>query len=82
MIIVQKIAKIRTFSGHRFWMALEGVLEGVWEAKIIDFGSFFETRSIRNASRNQVEEHVEKISEKKRKSAILEAKKARRQIVC
>ena len=55
-------------------MALEGVLEGVWEAKIIDFGSFFEKRSIRNASRNQVEEHVEKISKKNRKSVILEAK--------
>ena len=63
-------------------MALEGVLEGVWEAKIIDFGSFFEKRSIRNASRNQVEEHVEKISKKNRKSVILEAKKARHQIIC
>ena len=48
------------FFGHRFWMALEGVLEGFWEAKIIDFRSFFEKRSIKNASRNQVEEHVEK----------------------
>ena len=41
-------------------MALEGVLEGFWEAKNLDFRNFFEKRSIKNASRNQVEEHVGK----------------------
>ena len=49
-------------------------MERFWEANIFDFRKFFEQISIKNASRNQVEEHVEKISEKNRKSVILEAK--------
>ena len=41
MSIVQKITKIDMFFGHRFWMALEGVLEGLWEAKNLDVRNLF-----------------------------------------
>ena len=45
MSIVQKIAKIDVFFGHRFQVVLGRVLEGVWEAKNLNFGRFFEEKS-------------------------------------
>ena len=40
MNIDQKIAKIKMFFGHRFWLALGQVLKGVGEAKNVDFCGF------------------------------------------
>ena len=45
MNIDQTIAQNKLFFGHRFWLALGWVLEGFWEAKNLDFGSFFEQKS-------------------------------------
>ena len=45
MSIVQKIAKIDMFFRHRFWVALGWVLGRFWNAKNLDFQSFFEAKS-------------------------------------
>ena len=45
MNIDQKTAKIDMFFGYRFGVALGWVLEGVWEAKNLNFGRFFEEKS-------------------------------------
>ena len=41
----KKTAKIDMFFGYRFGVALGWVLEGVWEAKNLNFGRFFEEKS-------------------------------------
>ena len=41
----KKTAKIDMFFGYRFGVALGWVLEGFWEAKNLNFGSFFEEKS-------------------------------------
>ena len=41
----KKTAKIDMFFGYRFGVALGWVLEGVWEAKNLNFGTFFEEKS-------------------------------------
>ena len=40
-----KTAKIDMFFGYRFGVALGWVLEGVWEAKNLNFDRFFEEKS-------------------------------------
>ena len=41
----KKTAKIDMLFGYRFGVALGWVLEGVWEAKNLIFGRFFEEKS-------------------------------------
>ena len=41
----KKTAKIDMFFGYRFGVALGWVLEGVWEAKNLNFRRFFEEKS-------------------------------------
>ena len=65
MNIDQKTAKINMFFGHRFGIALEWVFEEVWEAKNLDFGSFFEQKS--KAKKHDVLEGPKKPSSRGKK---------------
>ena len=50
--------------GHRFWVALGRVLEGVWEAQIHDFRSFFDVFSMLFFKRASEGQKIEKKCEK------------------
>ena len=65
MNIDQKTAKIDMFFGYRFGIALGWVLEEVWEAKNLNFGSFFEQKS--KAKKHDVLEGPKKPSSKGKK---------------
>ena len=61
----KKTAKIDMFFGYRFGVALGWVLEGVWEAKNLDLGSFFEEKS--KAEKHDVVEGPMKPSRRRKK---------------
>ena len=65
MNIDQKTAKINMFFGHRFGVALGWILEEVWGAKNLNFGSFFEQKS--NAKKHDVLEGPKKPSSRGKK---------------
>ena len=67
MNIDQKTAKINMFFGHRFGVALEWVFEEVWEAKNLNFGSFFEQKS--KAKKHDVLEGPKKPSSRGKKQS-------------
>ena len=46
--IVQKLSKFACFLGPRFWKGFGRVLGGFWEAKILDFRTFFDVFSMIN----------------------------------
>ena len=46
--IVQKLSKFACFLGPRFWKGFGRVLGGFWEAKILDFRTFFAVFSMQN----------------------------------
>ena len=63
----KKTAKIDMFFGYRFGVALGWVLEGVWEAKNLNFGSFFEQKS--KAKKHDVLEGPKKPSSRGKKQS-------------
>ena len=65
MNIDQTNAEIDMFFGYRFGVALGWVLEGVWEAKNLDFGSFFEQKS--KAKKHDVLEGSKEPSRRRKK---------------
>ena len=67
MNIDQKIAKIDMFFRYRFGVALGWVLEGGWEAKNLNFGSFFEQKS--KAKRHDVLEGPKELSRRRKKQS-------------
>ena len=68
MNIDQKTAKINMFFGHRFGVALGWVFEEVWEAKNLNFGSFFEQKS--KAKKHDVLEGPKKPSRRGKKQSL------------
>ena len=67
MSVNQKTAKINMFFGLRFGVVLEWVLEGFWEAKNLNFGSFFEQKS--KAKKHDVLEGPKKPSRRGKKQS-------------
>ena len=65
MNIDQKTAKINMFFGYRFGVALGWVLEGGWEAKNLNLGSFFVRKS--NAKKHDVLEGPKEPSRRRKK---------------
>ena len=63
----QKTAKIDMSFGYRFGVALGWVLERVWEAKNLNFGSFFEQKS--KAKKHDVLEGPKKPSRRGKKQS-------------
>ena len=65
MSINQKTAKVNMFFGHRFGIVLGWVLEGFWEAKNLNLGSFFEEKS--KTKKHDVLEGPKKPSRRRKK---------------
>ena len=59
-MFLKMLSKIAYFLEHRFGRVLGKVLGGFWEAKILDFRSFFDIFSMRNFDCNSRGEKIEK----------------------
>ena len=71
MNIDQKTTKINMFFGHRFGVALGWVLEGVWEAKNLNFRTFFDVFSKQILKEFLAGQKIEKNGQQSDKAVIL-----------